>query len=347
MKIMESEVHTAEPTDKTGRERKHPGIEWPTIGLMLVCYGLWFAAGAYVYPAMPFAALALMAVAVAFHSSLQHEALHGHPTRSGWLNELLVSLPLGLFYPYRRYKHLHLKHHADERLTDPYDDPESYYRALGDWDKLPGALKTLLRWNNTLIGRVVIGPVLMVIGFLISEARLISGGDRKVRNAWLSHAAGLVILVALLLAFGIPLWLYAVTSAYAGLSIIAIRTYCEHQWSERPDGRTIIVEKSPLALLFLNNNLHFVHHKRPTVPWYKLPKLYSEQREEWKAMNGGYVFRNYFEILRAYAFRSKEEVAHPVLRREPATARAFHPRRHGISLQGGTSVPIPAEPPTE
>ncbi|MBR7508578.1 fatty acid desaturase, partial [Mycobacterium tuberculosis] len=69
--------------------------------------------------------------------SLQHEALHGHPTRSGWLNELLVSLPLGLFYPYRRYKHLHLKHHADERLTDPYDDPESYYRALGDWDKLP------------------------------------------------------------------------------------------------------------------------------------------------------------------------------------------------------------------
>jgi fatty acid desaturase len=347
MKIMESEVHTAEPTDKTGRERKHAGLEWPTLGLMAVCYGLWFVAGVYVYAFAPFIALVLMAVAVAFHSSLQHEALHGHPTRSGMLNEILVSLPIGLFYPYRRYKHLHLKHHADERLTDPYDDPESYYRALGDWQKLPAVLKALLTWNNTLLGRIIIGPALMIVGFLFMDIKLIAGGDRKVRTAWLLHGMGFVPMFALLLAFGIPLWIYALTAVYWGLAIIAIRSYCEHQWSERPDGRTIIVEKSPLALLFLNNNLHFVHHKRPTVPWYQLPKLYREQREEWKTMNGGYVFRNYFEILRAYAFRSKEDVVHPVLRREPAPGRAFRPRRHGISLQGGTSVPIPAEPPTE
>ncbi|SDN97104.1 fatty acid desaturase [Phyllobacterium sp. OV277] len=344
---MESEAHTAELTDKSGRGHKHPGIEWPTLALMIICYGLWLVSGFYLYPTMPFVALALMAVAVAFHSSLQHEALHGHPTRSGMLNEFLVSLPIGLFYPYRRYKHLHLKHHADERLTDPYDDPESYYRALGDWEKLPAALKMLLKWNNTMLGRIIVGPALMIVGFIATDIKLISGGDRKVRTAWLLHAAGLIPLVVLLVEFGIPLWLYALTAVYWGLAIIAIRSYCEHQWSERPDGRTIIVEKSPLALLFLNNNLHFVHHKRPTVPWYKLPKLYREQREEWKAMNGGYVFRNYFEILRAYAFRSKEEVVHPVLRREPAPGRAFRPRRHGISLQGGTSVPIPAEPPTE
>ncbi|WP_182549260.1 fatty acid desaturase [Phyllobacterium myrsinacearum] len=344
---MESEAHTTKSTDKLNRERKHAGLEWPTLGLMIVCYGLWFIAGLYIYTAAPFFALVLMAVAVAFHSSLQHEALHGHPTRSGMLNEILVSLPIGLFYPYRRYKHLHLKHHADERLTDPYDDPESYYRALGDWEKLPAVLKALLNWNNTLLGRIIIGPALMIVGFLFTDIKLIAGGDRKVRTAWLLHGIGFVPMFALLLAFGIPLWLYALTAVYWGLAIIAIRSYCEHQWSERPDGRTIIVEKSPLALLFLNNNLHFVHHKRPTVPWYQLPKLYREQREEWKTMNGGYVFRNYFEILRAYAFHSKEDVVHPVLRREPATARAFRPRRHGISLQGGTSVPIPAEPPTE
>ncbi len=54
-------------------------------------------------------------------------------------------------------------------------------------------------------------------------------------------------------------------------------------------------------------------HKKPTVPWYDLPQLYREQREEWQRMNGGYVFRNYFEILRAYAFRKKQDVVHPVL----------------------------------
>ena len=338
--VMESERHTS----RRGKRR----IEWPTIGLVLVCYGLWFASGLYLYPVSPLLALSLMAVSVALHSSLQHEVLHGHPTRNGSINELLVAMPLGLFYPYRRYKYLHLKHHADERLTDPYDDPESYYRALGDWEKLPSFIKRLLNWNNTLIGRVTIGPALMVIGFAISETQLVLGGERKTRDAWILHGLSLIPLVAVLwFVFDIPLWLYGLTAAYWGLSIIAIRTYCEHQWSERPDGRTIIVEKSPLALLFLNNNLHFVHHKRPTAPWYDLPKLYQAQREEWQRMNGGYVFRNYLEILKAYAFRKKHEVVHPVLRRDPAPARAFRPRRHGISMQGGSTMPIPAEPPKD
>ena len=47
-----------------------------------------------------------------------------------WSTKLLVGLPIGLVYPFRRFKALHLRHHADERLTDPFDDPESYYQAL-------------------------------------------------------------------------------------------------------------------------------------------------------------------------------------------------------------------------
>ena len=107
-----------------------------------------------------------------------------------------------------------------------------------------------------------------------------------------------------------PFWLY-LAAAYLGLSILSIRTFCEHQWAENPEGRTIIVEKSPLSFLFLNNNLHIVHHKLPAVAWYRLPALYRERRAEWQAMNGGYVFPNYSAILRAYGLRPKEPVAHP------------------------------------
>ena len=32
-------------------------------------------------------------------------------------------------------------------------------------------------------------------------------------------------------------------------------------------------------------------------------------------MNEGYVFANYFEVFRAFAFKAKEPVVHPVLRR--------------------------------
>jgi fatty acid desaturase len=326
------------------RRRMPLAVEWPTVAVLLACYGGWFFTGVCIYPVMPAAALAIFSVFIALHLSLQHEALHGHPTRNRRINEALVSLPLGVFYPYRRYRTIHLKHHADERLTDPYDDPESFYRAHYDWQQLPGWLKRVLGWNNTFVGRVTLGPALTILGFLLDEARQF-GSNARIRKAWLLHAGGLTV-VALLVegVFGISFWLYAAVSAYGGLSIVAIRSYCEHQWSERPDGRTIIVEKSLLSLLFLNNNLHLVHHKRPAAPWYRLPALYAERREEWLAMNDSYVFRNYFEIFHAFAFRPKEPVAHPVLRRHGAPAIAVPPSEPSgvaieVSLTEATHVP--------
>jgi fatty acid desaturase len=305
-----------ELTDRLARRRqKRLHVEWPTLLVMVGCYALWFASGIYLYALTPGLALVMLGIAIALHSSLQHEVLHGHPTRYAKLNEALVFLPLGLFYPYRSYKRLHLQHHADERLTDPYDDPESYYRAADDWTAQPPILKTILSWNNTLLGRVTLGPPLMVFGFIVTQWRSVLGGDTKVALAWAIHVAGLVPTVLIIeFAFGIPIWLYALTSAYLGIALIAVRSFCEHQWSERADGRTIIVERSVLAPLFLNNNLHFVHHKLPTVPWYLLPALYHERREDWLAMNEGYVFRSYFDVIKAFSFRAKEPVVHPALR---------------------------------
>ncbi len=331
-----------------GFHRRRPRalrIEWPTIALLVACYGLWGAAGHFLYPVYPIVALVLMGLAVVLHSSLQHEVLHGHPTRSARVNEALVFAPLGVFYPYRSYKRTHLQHHADERLTDPFDDPESYYRAMRDWETMPALLKRLFAWSNTLVGRVLIGPLLMVVGFTTSEWRKIRKGDRKVAVAWTLHLAGLIpTLLVVSQLFGIPVWLYVGVSAYLGVSIIAIRSYCEHQWAERPDGRTIIVENSLLAPLFLYNNLHFVHHKLPTAAWYKLPSLYHARRTEWQRMNEGYVFANYFEVFRAFAFKAKETVVHPAWRRdEPVVANDIITKDErdvaGYPASAGATIP--------
>jgi fatty acid desaturase len=292
------------------RKARRFKVEWLTLGLILGCYGLWFIAG-FSYGSMPILTFLLLPLMNTFHSSLQHEALHGHPTRNAKINEALVFFPIALFYPFRRYKNLHLRHHADERLTDPYDDPESYYRALVDWQRLPDWFKSILRLNNTLIGRVLIGPAIGVIGFTLAEMKLLFSGGRAQRLAWLLHVIGLVPVVLVVhYVFAMPFWVYFVLS-YAGLSVLAIRSFCEHQWSERPDGRTVIIEKSILGYLFLNNNLHLVHHKRPTAPWYQLPRLYRERREEWQALNEGYVFSNYVAVLRAFGLKGKEPVVHP------------------------------------
>ena len=305
-------------TNRHNRKSGRPAVEWPTVALIAVCYGAWLAAGFLLWPRLPVLACAVMALAVALHSSLVHEVLHGHPTRNAHLNEALVFWPLGLSWPFRRFKTLHLRHHADERLTDPFDDPESYYQALWKHQTMPGWLRRLLKVNNTLVGRLFLGPWLSAVGLWLGDARLIRQGDRSVRLAWVLHALGLAVVVAIVVyGFHMPFWLYVVGAAWPGLSLISIRTYAEHQWSEDPEGRTIIVEKTPLSLLFLNNNLHFVHHAKPTVPWYRLPALFREKRAEWVAANRGYVFPNYWAIVKSYAFRAKEPVIHPVLRATP------------------------------
>jgi len=288
-------------------------LEWPTLALMLLCYGLWTVAGLVIWPVAPLAALAVMAVMAALHSSLTHECLHGHPTRDRRVNEVLAGLPLTLVYPYRRYRALHLAHHNDERITDPFEDPESHYVARWKHTRMPRWLQGLLVVNNTLAGRMVLGPVLGVAGFLRDEARLLAAGRRDVWRAWIAHLAGLLPVLALVHAFGIPLWLYAVAVAWPALALISIRTFAEHRWHDAPDGRTIIVERSPLSWLFLNNNLHIVHHQVPSAPWYALPALYAERAADWQALNRGYVYPGYGVLFREYALRPKEPVVHPAL----------------------------------
>jgi fatty acid desaturase len=297
-----------------------PGrTEWPTLGVIVIFYALWLGlsalAGLTSSPLLWWPAVAALAVVTTFHASLSHEALHGHPTRRAWINEALVFSAVGLFIPYRRFKSLHLRHHANERLTDPYDDPESFYLAWCDWHDLPRLMQVLLRINNTLAGRMAIGPLLSVTAFYAGELKAIAVGDRRIASDWAYHAAGLVPVALWLSAVGFPLWLYAVAVAYPAYALLMLRTFAEHQADENPANQTAIVEASPFfALLFLNNNLHSVHHDHPRLPWYRLPEFCR-----WYYGERSYRFNGYGDLVRRFAFRAKEPVPHPYLRRsEPA-----------------------------
>lgn len=290
-------------------------FEWPTLVVLAACYIAWCigtASGDYI-GGVP--AWVITSLAIALHSSLQHEALHGHPFRNKLLNEALVYLPLGLAYPYRRFKQLHLAHHRDERLTDPYDDPESNFLDPAVWKTLPASARLLFRANNTLLGRMIIGPALGVMGLYRGEIRKIRDGDRNIRSAYLHHLAGLSLVLIWLTAFGELSVVAYLTAAYAGLSLIYIRTFLEHRAHECSRARTVIVEdRGPLAFLFLNNNFHAVHHAHPRVAWYRLPARYAADRDNYLKANGGYRFRSYWEVFRAYLIRAKDPVPHPLYR---------------------------------
>ena len=101
--------------------------------------------------------------------------------------------------------------------------------------------------------------------------------------------------------------------AYLGLSLLKIRTFLEHRAHEDCHGRTVVIEdRGPLSWLFLNNNLHIVHHLHPGVPWHALPRLYRENRDSFLRANQGYLYRHYGQILWRYLLRSKDPVPHPL-----------------------------------
>ncbi|KZY35566.1 fatty acid desaturase [Roseovarius sp. HI0049] len=292
--------------------RKETGVEWPTIGLMVVCYGAWIVAITWAAALWLPLGMALAVLAIALHSSLTHEALHGHPFKSERLNEATVFLCLGLFVPYRRFRDLHLAHHVDSILTDPYDDPESNYMDPDVWARLPRLGQVVLRLNNTLAGRMVFGPALSVWTLCRDDWRAVRSGDGKVLNAWLMHLPGVLPVVALVIWAPMPLWAYMV-SAYGAFSVLKIRTFLEHRAHERASGRTVVIEdKGPLALIFLNNNLHVVHHMHPKVAWYRLPKLFEENREKYLKRNDGYYYRSYAEIFARHFLKPKDPVPHPL-----------------------------------
>jgi fatty acid desaturase len=288
-------------------------IEWPTLIVFAATYALWAVATTFLWPVSPVLAILAAALAIAQYSSLTHEVLHGHPFRSQRLSETLVFPGLTVFVPYLRFKDLHLQHHFDPALTDPYDDPESNFLDPSVWARLPVPAKAMLRFNNTLCGRMVLGPALSFRALVTGDLRLILRGDRRVALGWGLHLAGMVPVLWWLLTVGtLPLWAY-VLAAYLGWSLLKIRTYLEHRAHEAARARTVVVEsRGPLSLLFLNNNFHVVHHMHPGVSWYRLPALYFGNRDHYLRRNDGYSYRSYTEIFRAFLFRAKDPVPHPV-----------------------------------
>ncbi len=309
------------------RLRAGAPVEGPTLVLLILTYAGWACVTGYAGLLGPWLAVPMLAVMLAQHSSLQHEVIHGHPTRNQRLNEALVSPALGLLIPYRRFRDLHLAHHYDPLLTDPHDDPESNYLDPAVWARLRRPVRALLAANNTLLGRMLIGPCIGMLVLCRDDLAAVRAGDRTVRDAWLHHLAWGAPVVAWLALVGTMPWWQYLAGCWLALSILRIRTFLEHQAHERAGARSVIIEdRGPLSILFLNNNFHAVHHANPRLPWYRLPHEYARRREEWLERNGGYAYRSYGEVLVRHLLRRKDPVAHPIWTPpEPGDARGSHP----------------------
>ena len=104
-----------------------------------------------------------------------------------------------------------------------------------------------------------------------------------------------------------------------------LRSFAEHRSAEAVAHRTAIVENaSILGLVFLNNNLHAVHHRYPGVSWYALPELYRKKRASFLADNLGLVYSGYGDIISRFLLKPLDQILHPI-----------HSERQDVVLKSG------------
>jgi fatty acid desaturase len=226
------------------------------------------------------------------------------------LNRWIAGAPLSLWLPFEIYRDTHLAHHRTERLTEPGDDPESFYLSPESWRAAGPVRRALAIATNTLIGRLLLGPALVIARTAATEIR---GRDRRRLGIWARHL--IAVAAVMWWVAGVcdvhPL-LYLGAFVYPGLSITLLRSFAEHRPAADRDHRSAVVEAHPIwSALFLNNNLHALHHAEPWRPWYQLPARYRDQRSAILQANGGYLIRGYGELARRYGVRVKDSPAHP------------------------------------
>lgn len=287
--------------------------EGPTWLVVLALYGGWAALIGF-HASLPWWVLTPVgAYLVAWHFSLQHEAIHSFRSAPDWLRWAVVMPPLGLWLPFPLYYAAHRKHHQNTHLTEPGVDTESVYLTQAAWAGLSPPRRALLMANQTLAGRVLIGPFLRLEKLLLREAGRVLQGDFAHVGHWVVHA----VLVALLFWYisgvaGMTWWHYVVFIAWPAFGLGWVRSFIEHRYGERPGQRTAITESNAFwSLLFLNNNLHAVHHLYPKMKWYEIPRFWRENRERVLAHNGNYHFQGYGEIARRWLLKPAFTPAHP------------------------------------
>ena len=294
--------------------------EWPTWLLIAAIYGGWLAL-ILAYRSLPgWVANPALVLVVAWHMSLQHELLHGHPTRNKAFNRLLGIFPMSAWYPYDIYRDSHLSHHRDEFLTTPGVDPECNYLQAHEFERL-WKIQRAMRWLlRTALGRLLLGPAHTIP---LVWADIVAGPARRdftyVRT-WVVH---LSLLIAMLWwvneRAGIAPLHYLFGIAYPALSLAMLRSFFEHRPAKLPAHRIVITDAAlPWRLLYLNNNYHAVHHDYPGVAWYRIPALYRADREGFLLRNNGFYIPGYCHLLWKYALKPIDTPVHPGF--EPAPA---------------------------
>ena len=301
------------PSPSVAPERWWLRYEAPTFALAFVLYLSWAALVRW-HAAVPGWLLFLLGGYIAqLHFSLQHEAIHALRHIPKKLRWALVWPPLNLWLPYPMYHRGHSTHHVNFHLTHPQKDTESAYHSPSAWEGHGRVWRAIYLANQTLAFRVILGPFLRLYKLAKTETLKLAKGNFSDVKVWIFHLISVIpILYYVIAVCDMGLGEYLLYFVYPGMMLGQLRTFTEHRWGNSPHERVAIVESNTVfGLLYLYNNLHYIHHRAPTMPWYEIPRHFRRHREASLAGNGNFYYRGYGQIARRYLFKPVFHPEHP------------------------------------
>jgi fatty acid desaturase len=231
---------------------------------------------------------------------LQHECLHEHAYRSRKLNRWVgVACGLFMFSSYSHYKYDHLRHHAF--LGTPKNKEFFNYR-FRNLDSVPGFLYAAFH-----LGRykdVVLNIVRSVFGRPLPGVRS-EVEARKIRAEYRVYAAAVVVAVAVSVALGTPLLVFAwliptLLVAEATHFMIEMPEHFGLNTQTDPNvlSNTRTIKATAFAQWFTNgNNLHTAHHFHQGVPMVNVARLHRLTEPQIEVVEESYP-SFYLKVLR-------------------------------------------------
>jgi fatty acid desaturase len=290
-------------TDSSTTGVLHEAGEWKTLGVIVAVYGLTVLTVVRYDVLTPWLAIPMLAVLGAWHLSMQHEVLHGHPFKSQFINDAIGSIPVTLWMPYFAFKKDHHEHHKSD-LTNPELDNESFYVTQEQWDNAGTIRRAAWTANRTILFRMFVWTIVSTISYVMLVLKRAARNEQGDRLAVVLHVIGVVAVVYLVSLSSMPLWQFALGTVYGGRILNAIRPFPEHKYQNGVETKTAMIMAGPfMSLLMLNNNLHIAHHDDPKIPWYRVNELSKRVNAVERAREAGVLYEGgYAEVFRKFSF---------------------------------------------
>lgn len=247
--------------------------------------------------AWPLAALCYLIAAASLHgvSLFTHEAVHGALAKNRHLNAVLGAVcAMPVLQNYSAYAVLHLRHHAH---LGGDRDPD-HYAAYTKWTWLI----FLMNWLRLLAGYPIYITMIPILGWKHGAWRDRAG----IAMECAATAAMAVLVLRLPLPPGllwhgwlVPMLLINFMVNVRGMSQHTLLTEC----ADDVRGTRSILTSRIVSFFMCNENLHLEHHLYPGVPWYHLPRVHAELRDELSARGAPYI-GSYTAFVREFVWGS-------------------------------------------